>query len=496
MRRSWTLEVGSWPSALLGWGLLLALTATAEAATYYVAPAPTGNDSRTCPQAQNPATPRQTVTAAANCLAPGDTLRVASGVYGGASVQNPNIPSGTASASTTMSCESGAIFRPTSGTHVFSMQFSSRSVEYIIVEGCEFDAVNLIGHGVRFNRSDNPNEVPRSIIFRNNTIRNTQHSGMSTGGCINCEIRGNLFSRAPVVTIDGRNHGIYLVAKNTLITGNRFIDGGSDAIAYNCHWGPVPIPQCVSGLTGGNNSVVGNYFESNCKSPLGNTYQMTVSQGLWEYDALVANNIFVKGTGNCLVGVNVGGGTLRTRVYNNTIDGHNIGIRLLSGGGRDAAVRNNILYNNVTPIQDQGATNPTVSLNLCGSSGIGCAVVGNPLFIDTASNNFHLQSISPAIDAGTALPDVPQDFECTPRPQGLGYDIGADEFGPPGASCGGAGLPGDLNVDGVRNLTDVRWLIEMLVGRRSKTTAADLNHDGNVTLADCQALIKLLVGIP
>ena len=59
-----------------------------------------------------------------------------------------------------------------------------------------------------------------------------------------------------------------------------------------------------------------------------------------------------------------------------------------------------------------------------------------------------------------------------------------------------ASLPGDLHGDGARTLIDVRWLIEMLVGSRDKTTVADLDHDGNVTLADCQALIRLLVGIP
>ena len=57
-------------------------------------------------------------------------------------------------------------------------------------------------------------------------------------------------------------------------------------------------------------------------------------------------------------------------------------------------------------------------------------------------------------------------------------------------------LPGDLNGDGLRNLVDVRWLIEMLVGTRPKDLAkADLDGNGALTLADCQALIRLIVGI-
>jgi hypothetical protein len=56
----------------------------------------------------------------------------------------------------------------------------------------------------------------------------------------------------------------------------------------------------------------------------------------------------------------------------------------------------------------------------------------NPKFIEPASGNYHLQSTSPAIDAGFNLGSlVPNDFEDISRPQGAGYDIGAYEYPEP-----------------------------------------------------------------
>jgi hypothetical protein len=56
----------------------------------------------------------------------------------------------------------------------------------------------------------------------------------------------------------------------------------------------------------------------------------------------------------------------------------------------------------------------------------------NPLFVNPTAGDFHLQAKSPAIDAGTTLPQVTMDLDGNPRPQGAGYDIGAYEF-PSGA---------------------------------------------------------------
>ena len=52
----------------------------------------------------------------------------------------------------------------------------------------------------------------------------------------------------------------------------------------------------------------------------------------------------------------------------------------------------------------------------------------DPLFINPALNDFHLQNQSPAIDAGLETENVPNDYEGNPRPIGKGFDIGAYEF--------------------------------------------------------------------
>jgi hypothetical protein len=56
------------------------------------------------------------------------------------------------------------------------------------------------------------------------------------------------------------------------------------------------------------------------------------------------------------------------------------------------------------------------------------------------TDDYHLTSASPLINAGALLADAASDFDGNPRPQGLGYDIGAFEFiskpGPPSAPRG------------------------------------------------------------
>jgi hypothetical protein len=49
----------------------------------------------------------------------------------------------------------------------------------------------------------------------------------------------------------------------------------------------------------------------------------------------------------------------------------------------------------------------------------------DPLFVNRTAHNYHIQSTSPARDVVDTGP--PDDYEGDKRPQGMKFDIGADE---------------------------------------------------------------------
>jgi hypothetical protein len=63
------------------------------------------------------------------------------------------------------------------------------------------------------------------------------------------------------------------------------------------------------------------------------------------------------------------------------------------------------------------------------------SVYGDPKFVTLATNNFHLQAGSPAIDHGATLL-LAADYDGVPRPQGAAYDIGAYEYPSQGKGAG------------------------------------------------------------
>lgn len=105
-------------------------------------------------------------------------------------------------------------------------------------------------------------------------------------------------------------------------------------------------------------------------------------------------------------------------------------------------VLNTILWGN-SSADFQGVTPDQVHFSItsqAGFAGVNGNVTADPKFVDPAAGDYHLQSGSPAIDAGTSDGAPSKDLECRSRFDDLAtpntgagafpfYDIGAFEFG-------------------------------------------------------------------
>lgn len=107
-----------------------------------------------------------------------------------------------------------------------------------------------------------------------------------------------------------------------------------------------------------------------------------------------------------------------------------------SAGDR-AYLTNTIAVSHTVGIQNQGATGTLVenyTLYFGNTANTVGSVVGNqgtftgdPAFVDAPNGDYHITSVSEARDAGTNA-GVLEDIDGQPRPDGAGFDIGADEY--------------------------------------------------------------------
>jgi parallel beta-helix repeat protein len=129
------------------------------------------------------------------------------------------------------------------------------------------------------------------------------------------------------------------------------------------------------------------------------------------------NNLIYNNTS----GVAINGGS-NNQIYNNTVYGNTsngyAGIEI-SSGSSGTIVKNNILWqNSYDSISDSGAG--TIQSN---------NLTTDPKFMNASANDFHLQSTSPAVNAGATISQVTTDKDGVIRPVGCCYDIGAYEYG-------------------------------------------------------------------
>jgi len=111
-------------------------------------------------------------------------------------------------------------------------------------------------------------------------------------------------------------------------------------------------------------------------------------------------------------------------IVNNTIVNYPVAVRIAtSWAGTSqlpkgtATVRNNIIFNSITGVSfvddvDGGLNSINVSYSLMSDgafSGINGNLTGDPLFIDPANGDYHLEGLSPAVDSGDPADDSDQE---------------------------------------------------------------------------------------
>jgi len=385
---------------------------SSDAATYYVAT--TGNDANSCAQARSESTPKRTGSSGVSCLSSGDTLYLRQGSYVGGFGGSIVSGGGSWASATKIASypgETATLTGPGGTAKVFL--FSSNS--YVILDGLVLDGG---WDGLKIETS------AHHIRFINGEIKNSANQGVLTGGpggneFINCNIHhnggggplGSTFEHAMYITDDGNglieNCDIH---DNTFGYGLHFF-GGARTAFYTIR----------------NNRIRNNQFGV----LLGDVA-----------DSLFNNNI-VTGNGN---GIKVK--NFRNKIYSNTVYG-NDGYPGIWVDGKGHDIANNIVFQNSSGygaggiFVDSGA-NPghTIRNNLSSGNGSNFAdptnkatlsnnLIGDqfdPLFVNAAAGDFHIQSGSQAVDVGITLTEVTTDYDGISRPQGTGYDMGAHEF--------------------------------------------------------------------
>ncbi len=145
-----------------------------------------------------------------------------------------------------------------------------------------------------------------------------------------------------------------------------------------------------------------------------------------------------------------------------------------------------------------GQSNSSISSNSTVEWGEGY-IDADPLFVDAANGDFHLQAGSPAMDSGTGTygeAEAPKvDFDGYLRPCGEGFDMGAFEFGDCESLPLGHFRRGDANADGSCDISDpVALLFSLFVTGvdLSCEESADADDSGELDLTDVTNILSYL----
>jgi hypothetical protein len=299
-----------------------------------------------------------------------------------------------------------------------------------------------------------------SAIVSNCVIKNCYANqvggGAYQGTFYNCTFSNNVAA--------ARGGGAYAsMLNNCIVNSNRVTQGFGGGAIYGSLTGCVIMNNSAGGFGGGTyaatvtSCTLSNNFAS---SGGGGTFFGIINNSL-----ISSNRVSGAGGGassntlnNCILINNStpeGGGGAYRSVLNNCLVISNTAGSAGGGGVGQSTMNNSISLYNSAP--NNANYTPTVILNYCCTSPLPTNGLGNitndPIFINLAARDFHMQSNSPCINAGNnSYSTNATDYDSNPRIVGGSVDIGPFEFQSPGSLLSYAwaqqfGLPTDGSAD-------------------------------------------------
>ncbi len=232
--------------------------------------------------------------------------------------------------------------------------------------------LQMYGHCPQAGQCPDKTDLFRNVVFHDNVVKGMGRSGILLGGS------------------DGTGNDPFLDDNTQYIYNNVFVANGATDIDYG--YSAIQFGNSTNGT--GTFKVYNNTFYYNGNSPLPSASGDIDDQGVTSIE--IVNNAFYAPSGAT----------------------HYCGYVCFEVNGKVSQVsgHHNLFYN--------FGNGPSWSTSSISGK--------NPLFVNPSTDmtvaDFHLQSTSPAIDAGYAESSVTHDIVNVPRPQGAAYDIGAYEY--------------------------------------------------------------------
>jgi len=354
----------------------------------------------------NPGTdvlPFRTIAHGVSVLAPGDTLTILSGTY--AESLPDNIPAGTSwSAPVTVAAAPGhtVTLKPNPGAK-FVLHFQGPQ-QYIVIDGLILDATNVTYDAVKITGGLDASGPAHHIRLIRCEVKNAVNPALLTQGILVTDFaEWNEFINLNVHHngTTWKDHGLYIATSHNLVE--------KSTVHHNAGYGIHVYSSDPIAEPANNNVIRQNQVYDNNQSQ-GYGAGIILSSG----DSNIAYNNLIWGSLH-YVGLQIDYTASNSMAYNNTIYNNQSGIDI-GRGSANAVIQNNLVYSNGASNYANQGVGTVADHNLIGT---------NPLFVNAAGGDFHLQPGSPGIDAGITLDTVTTDIAGTSRPKGGSYNIGA-----------------------------------------------------------------------